>query len=114
MPFSFRCRRIAVVAAGAAMTRRSALADGLGRRTGLPVERCLARRDTSARQVGAGRAQRTAPGRLRFAVVRLPVPQRVLLVDDVHTTGATLEACAAVLRANGSAWIAAVTYARTL
>jgi predicted amidophosphoribosyltransferase len=43
----------------------------------------------------------------------MPVAPRVLLVDDVHTTGATLESCARVLRESGATWVAGVTYART-
>jgi predicted amidophosphoribosyltransferase len=38
----------------------------------------------------------------------------VVVVDDVHTTGATLAACALALRAAGAGTVAAVTYARTL
>ena len=41
-------------------------------------------------------------------------PPVVLLVDDVHTTGATLDACARTLKAAGARRVAALTYARTL
>ena len=89
------------------------LAAALAPRLGLPERRCLERRDRGSRQVGATRAQRRTGGRIGvFACA--PVPRRALLVDDVHTTGATLDACARALLDAGCGEVVAVTYARAL
>jgi predicted amidophosphoribosyltransferase len=88
------------------------LAQALAARLELPLAPSL-RRGGGRRQVGAGELQRRDPGRLDVRVRGDP-PQRALLVDDVHTTGATLDACARALAAGGSRWIVAATYARTL
>jgi predicted amidophosphoribosyltransferase len=69
-------------------------------------------RDTPP-QVGLDRLRRHANVADAFAW-RGPAlrAQPVLLVDDVATTGATLEACAGALRAAGSGAVQAVTVAR--
>lgn len=92
----------------------AALAMHLGRRRDLPVARVLRRRPSSrGRRARAGRAQRLDPDRLTIGV-RGRVPEVAVLVDDVHTTGATLDACARALLLRGSRKVCAVTYARTL
>jgi ComF family protein len=89
------------------------LADALARRTGLAVAETLTRSGQASTQVGRPRLERLAapPGRI---LAEGPVPTRAVLVDDVATTGATLAACAAALRAAGTGEVRAVTFARTL
>jgi predicted amidophosphoribosyltransferase len=89
------------------------LARALARRTGLPRHTALRRHGSGVRQVGASRATRLAPDRLNV-VATGQAPAHPVLVDDVHTTGATLRACAAALRSAGAQRIACVTYVRAL
>jgi ComF family protein len=91
----------------------AALTSALAARLDRPVQPCLRRHDRERRQVGASRTQRRRPDRLTIAL-RAPPPPRALLVDDVHTTGATLDACARALVAGGCREVVALTYARTL
>jgi predicted amidophosphoribosyltransferase len=79
--------------------------------TGLAFAPCL-RRPDGPRQAGRGRARRLAdPPKVR---ARGRPPLEAILIDDVLTTGATLSACAAALRAAGSRQVVALTFARTL
>ncbi len=66
--------------------------------------RSLLGRLTAARQVGHNRAQRLEQVRGRFyATSPVPLKTKVLIIDDVLTTGATLNECATVLKAAGAA-----------
>jgi predicted amidophosphoribosyltransferase len=90
-----------------------ALARSLAPRLARPLVPALVRRDRAGRQARAGRIARRAAGRIVVdAAGAIGAP--VVLVDDVHTTGATLDACARALRGAGAPSVTAVTYARTL
>ncbi len=100
-------------ATGAGFDSARVLALALARRLERPCVDCLVRADRTTRQVGASRRERRAAGRLMVRVRGSP-PALALLVDDVHTTGATLDACARALLAEGTTVVAAISYARTL
>ncbi len=78
----------------------------VARALGVPLVKHLTRVDRGS-QVGRDRAERRMHVRGSFRVEG-PVPDRVLVVDDVLTTGATLSACAAALRASGASWVGAL------
>jgi predicted amidophosphoribosyltransferase len=89
------------------------LAGALARRTGAPVSACLRRR-SAPRQLGSGRSRRLqSAARAAPTLAGIP-PAHAVLVDDVHTTGATLDACARALRDGGARTVIALSATRAL
>jgi competence protein ComFC len=86
------------------------LARATARRLGVPCRRLLYRTH-GAPQAGRGRAERLAGPKFRVRQARPGV--RVLVVDDVVTTGSTLRAAEAALRAAGVTEVTLVAVAAT-
>lgn len=89
------------------------LARELARQARLPYLDCLARHGQT-HQHGSSRQARLIQLTAAYRVIRSKAVRGadILLVDDVITTGATLEAVAATLEAAGAARIEAIVFAR--
>lgn len=95
------------------------LANAVSRASGVPVDpHMLMRVRATPTQGGlsAGGRTRNMAGAFRVRAGRGDTVKgrRLVLIDDVHTTGATLEACARTLKRAGAADVRAITLARVV
>ena len=95
-------------------------AEDLARELGVPVMPLLKRVVFTQSQIELPRDQRQENVKHAFALSNtdprslIPAPGVVVLVDDVSTTGATLESCARVLKSAGVREVRALTAARVV
>jgi ComF family protein len=90
------------------------LAKAISRRADVPVaHEALVRRKATRSQVGlsAGERARNLSGAFRAGDKPLIAGKRIVLIDDVMTTGATLNSAARVLRRAGAAEVDALVFA---
>lgn len=83
----------------------------------IPTIDALTRTRATPRQVGSGALERHENVEGAFALRPAAAPvtgQRLIIIDDVLTTGATVGACAVALRAGGAAEIWVATLAREM
>jgi len=90
------------------------LANWLGKRRKIQVVKALERVKMTQIQAKLRRSERLKNQRGAFALKRGfdVAGRRLLIIDDVFTTGATVDACARILCSGGAANVAALTVAR--
>lgn len=90
------------------------IAASLARSLHLPLLGGLVRKEATRSQVGLdGRERRQNVANAFVWRGACPPPRQLLLIDDVLTTGATLQACAQALIAAGAASVTAAAVARS-
>ncbi|UCV07290.1 ComF family protein [Dechloromonas denitrificans] len=91
------------------------IARGVGKQLNLPVDHCsLFRNRPTPRQADLPLKERRKNVRGAFECTADMTGKNILLIDDVMTSGATLNECARVLKLHGAAHVTAVVAARAL
>ena len=87
------------------------LAESLAKELGLPCRQLLIRKKGGHTQQGLNAEERKKNVVGCFSVISEEIPESVLLVDDVLTTGSTIDECGKMLRAAGVRELRALTIA---
>jgi ComF family protein len=90
------------------------LARGTARRSGVPAVNALRRKKSTATQAGLSNTgrRRNVTGAFDCKRTSLVEGRRILLIDDVMTTGSTAASCALALKRAGAGRVALLTVAR--
>ncbi len=78
------------------------IAKAIGEKSGIPVNACLKRVGFSVAQKKLGAANRVKNISGKFECVENLKGKRILLIDDVVTTGSTVNECAKMLKSKGA------------
>ena len=90
------------------------LATELSRVTLCPAKPILRKARSTPPQMSLKREERLKSPKGAYEVLTgESLPDKIILVDDVFTTGSTLEECAKVLKKAGVAWVGALVLGRT-
>ncbi len=89
------------------------LAQELSVKTRIPIKPLLRKIRSTVPQMSLTREKRIHNPEGAYKSVFTQPFSKVVLVDDVFTTGATLEECAKVIKETGVSWVGAVVFGRT-
>jgi ComF family protein len=99
---------------GRGFNQSKLLAEELARRSGVPVLEPVRRKRATSSQAGLSNSARRTNVRGAFEIKKpnQVAGRRILLVDDVMTTGATASACGQALKNAGAKYVALLALAR--
>ena len=89
------------------------IADEISKSQNIPIQHAL-KRHLGKRLAASGPSQRTTIAKSQFVAIDTLAHSKVLLVDDILTTGATASACASLLHKQGAREVHLVTVASPL
>ena len=90
----------------------AALARAASATCGMPWNSVLARQDPTRQASRGARKRRAIQGRFSIKSNSVRIPDHIVLVDDVCTTGSTGADCARAVRGAGASWVALGVLAR--